>query len=185
MSGITQTQHLPPGLTGTSYQPIQIVNNINTEKKDEKKDEKGGYLPGRSLYYLAEGYFHYTLFNLADATGVKHYQAIYLTGLVAGAAFGLYKAMTTEKKETPGFEQRAVAFGKGGLLNKAISFAELYGTGPLLMGMAESYRPIANMSLANVVAGHWGFSLGYDMSTLVYNSNHKPTEKAAQAGDKS
>lgn len=168
------------------YPPLTIINNINTEKPakaDNNKESSKEYLPGRILYTGLEIAFIHREFLNRCVTGQADpvYRLTYLTSMIAGAAFGLYKAIKTQ--EEPGLEMRAEAFAKKDNTAKGIMLAEMYILGPLALVGAENFKGVSSQgessqgessqgksSLGNLVAMGWGFSLGSDIAKYVYHN---------------
>lgn len=155
------------------YPHLTIINNINT--KDDKKDDKKENVPGSLAYKFVEMTLIPFSFLTLSAMGSGDnpvYRLTYLSAMAAGSAFGLYNAMTRGRKV--GLEQRATAFGKADWSSKAWILIDLFGKGPGLLALAKSaqpHNPLSNYChLDDLVVAGWGFSLGADISTYVYNS---------------
>lgn len=152
------------------YPSLTIINNINTkpEKAGNSKNSVS-YLPGRLLYAALEiGFIHHEMFTRSAQDPYPIYRLTYLTGVVAGAAFGLYKAAFKGDVE-PRLEKRAETFAQQGALTKGIMLAELLVSGPGILTVLES-EPIKDLGLGNFAALGWGFSLGADLSRYAYQN---------------
>lgn len=157
---------VPPGA------PVTIVNNIYpaAEKKDDKKDDKKdkkepSNLLGYNIYLPVEIGIHYCILNASLGDDLP-YRTAHLVGMVAGAVFGLHKAMT--KGGEPRLQKKIVEFSA---LDWSFRGAMLAGAalwGPVAMYAAQEFKQVDH--LGNVPAFGWGFSLGSDLSLYAYNS---------------
>lgn len=155
-------------LPENSAQPVTVINNIYNYPP--KSDEKG-YQPGQVLYYALEGTIQNAMFSrcvsIAD-TCTPIYTTTYAVAFVAGAAFGLYKAMKGERNV--GINERAQAFVDGGFGTKVTMMAELALQGPIAIAAADMIETSGRSISGGLVAAAWGFTLGADLSTWAYKS---------------
>lgn len=164
---------LPP----SNGSPQIVINNYVGKPEDKKKDKKEKSIlpsPGKLTYTACElGLIHYGVFLTGFLKNDPRYQPAYVTGLVAGSIFGLYKAMTTG--EQAGLMLRAEAFSKGDLPAKAHWVVSAITKGPIATIMLQN-TPGTN-SLGNIPALYWGFSMGSDISLYLCNSLFKKIDK--------
>lgn len=167
MSQTTSLPPLPPGC-----QPITIINNINPEKKDEKKDKKDQSLMPEGVVYMALEF--YVLHKaLLDFPQDPKYRSLYLASMVVGVALGIYKSMVSNGEVQ--IEKRAECFAKGGLGKKSMMVGSAYIMGP---GLARFLRSYLAVGMGKFVPMFWGASLGSDASCYVYNSLFSKQKKS-------
>lgn len=166
------TPYVPdPQGAGQPGAPVTIINNIyQAEKKEDKKDDKKdkkepSNLLGYNIYLPVEIGIHYCILNASLGDDLP-YRTAHLVGCVAGAIFGLHKAMT--KGGEPRLKKKVEEFSA---LDWSFRGAMLAGAalwGPVAMYAAQEFKQVDH--LGNVPAFGWGFSLGSDLSLYAYNS---------------
>ncbi len=139
--------------------PVQINNHINNYASEKKDEKKSGHIPGRSIYLCTELVLHYGL--------ALRYPEAYVPGLVAGAAFGLYKGYYQGDCGTFGLGARATTFGKEGITTKLWMLAEEIGIKALAALKAAESIHVGGYQLGLAVPATWAFSLGSDLSREV------------------